>query len=143
MPDLKNLYVRLKVIADKNAIKICTRHSNCLTYQLLKRASSCEAAFVTSRNVCKIHDGYRDEMQRQLAEIAGLNKLYLDLTFPKVEMLRKRLAVPDDAAKLVTQFEKLLEQHAENQKNPRKALAQTLEEMLQIMRESAQRQEKS
>jgi AbiV family abortive infection protein len=81
-------------------------------------------------------------MQEMVAEIAGLNETYLDLTVTKVEMLKNWVARPDAAEKLMVNFEKLFEQQkAENPDSPRKAMAQVLEQMLQIMRESAKRQE--
>jgi AbiV family abortive infection protein len=86
-------------------------------------------------------DCIKDEM---VAEIAALNEQYLDLSVPKVKMLRKWVALPGDAEKLVTQFEKLLEQHTtENPDDPRKIMAQTMKEMLQIMRDSAKPRQES
>lgn len=78
--------------------------------------------------------------EEMVVEIATRNEKYLDLTVPKVEMLRKWVAVPDDAAKLVTQFEELFEQQmAENPDNPRKAMDHVMEQMLQIMQQYAKR----
>jgi AbiV family abortive infection protein len=90
-------------------------------------------------NVIAPKEAITEEMVK---EIAALNEQYLDAAVPKVEMLRKWVADPDEAAKLNVQFKKLLEQQkAENPDDPRKALAQVMEQMLQIMRESAKQQE--
>lgn len=84
-------------------------------------------------------DSITEEM---VAEIAALNEKYLDSAIPKVEMLKKWVARPDDAAKLMVNFENLFEQQkAENPDNPRKAMAQVMEQMLQIMLKAQGQQE--